>query len=237
MEETPQLSESCLYQEVGKLLIYWSTAADSKGGERNTERFDLFWDLFLIECDRWVLEGDETKISKLKNFYTIIKDPFSTTAKRSKGVRFTEDKDKHLTNKEASVSSSFQTDGYEKSVGNRVSSLARKCFEAFVKNKQDCVFDLFASFIFFYSSDQTYREMVGHEVDDLENSKLIFVEEHILPFMEEGDKVAPLKTTINLFLHVYVQLPEEHQRNLLMNLKVRISSEKNKRYLGLTFTF
>lgn len=220
--DTPALSTSNLYREVSELLRFWTWKSHT---EENQEAIGnllaLFWKNFIPECETCIQKGNEATLSKMKDFFTILRDPASKFTSRREGVRFTDESKKvsvDMKEEEDSANQKKKEQVFLEHAAKNIALLTVTCHVAFLETKSTSVYKIFATLLSSFPSDRVYTLLLNKQ-DEEKVSKLELMEEIIQPKLEiQNPSLA--EHTVDIFMGVYTLMSPEEQKLVLLESKI-----------------
>lgn len=219
---TPALSSSNLYREVSELLRFWAWKSHTQEDQVALKNITaLFWKNLTPECENFIKEGNESALSKMKDFFTILRDPTSKFTNKREGVRFTDESEKvsiDTKEEEDNANQKKKEQVFLEHAAKNIAPLTVTCHVAFLETKITSVYKIFTTLLSSFPSDRVYSLLLNKQNEE-EVSKIQLMEEVIQPKLElQNPSLA--EHTVDIFMCVYILMSPEEQKLVLLESKV-----------------
>ena len=221
--EYVQLSNSILYQEVSHLLAFWSTVVDDQSKKPLCDLWNLFWKLFIPECQTILKNKVSQELKNLQKFFVVLKNPH-ISYKKSAGVKFVDDEDNRkmviCPNVSQTNNKDINTETFNANTAKFLGSFIKDCYDCYCKENDARVYKFFATLLSSYPSKDVFNKLLeSDENTEMNVSVKDVLESVVLPVMNSTDKEV-VQSAIEIFIALYTQVSSENQMILLKSVEV-----------------
>ncbi|XP_045600152.1 E3 ubiquitin-protein ligase listerin isoform X2 [Procambarus clarkii] len=221
--DTPQLSTSKLYREVAGLLRFFSWKSQHEEIKFLSFLLDLFWKKFIPECEILIHQGNETTVSKMINFFNVLRNPDSKFSHRREGIKFNDEVQLKVQHADDDLKDKDEKEKiFLENTGMKIAPLTLSCHTTYMQEKNVSIYNMFSVLLSSFPSPSVYSALLyGLSEEKLANTREV-LEQVILPKME-GENPSISQPTINIFMSLYVLMEQDEQKLILMNFKPCLS--------------
>lgn len=221
--EMPQLSSSNLYREVAEILRTWAWKAHSDASMKSLNNLtELFWNIFIPECQSVLYQCSEPQVTRVKDFFIVLRTPLSKFSSRREGVKFADEKMNITLSGDMKNLKTDQEKVFLEVTSQHLSPLIYSCYNFYQTENSHVMYKVFSILLSSFPSSTVYAALLA----GASTEKLVEVEEVlqiiVIPKMEvdNGDL---MQSTMDIFMSLYSLMEPDKQRQILKNCKLNIS--------------
>ncbi|XP_068219475.1 E3 ubiquitin-protein ligase listerin isoform X2 [Palaemon carinicauda] len=221
--DMPQLGSSNLYREIAEILRTWAWKAHSDVCVKSLNNLtELFWNMFIPECQSILYQCSEPQIGKIKDFFTVLRTPLSKFSSKREGVKFADENKSTVLSEDIKNQKTDQEKVFLELTSQCLSPLIYSCYNFYQTENSHTIYKVFAILLSSFPSPAVYAALLGG-ADTVKYIEIeVVLQTIVIPKMEVYNAEL-IQSTMDIFMSLYSLMEPDKQRQILKNCKLNMS--------------